>query len=370
LANNHEAIVELCHAQLSKFRHSFLAAVQRIVTKEGDWGRAVRIWDALIAKHPQHQADVAPSLLEALLESTLIDRALEVCDPLAYLTIQSWEKMTDSLIATRGISSALQFWENRILTKSSGRTGPFIHEVERIFKLRNDRYQDLRFWKRLSLDNSFAAATHIWFIIPLTRAFAMDYEGLIEFWRERSRSGDAMFHDPRLVPRCVWTLQHAIESKRDIDFETRFWTTLFNCNPADKRVTKALVTTLRRSNPDRALESYRSLLAESPTVYILTQAVDRIFKKKGDIQAEVEFWKTVVSEQPYSDGFRNRLMRIFKRSGDVDQAVRFWTEMMPPPERRVELRKRLQKKLSEAKKWKKEVEAALTFRGPQASSEY
>jgi hypothetical protein len=90
--------------------------------------------------------------------------------------------------------------------------------------------------------------------------------------------------------------------------------------------------------------------------------VDRIFKKKGDTRGEVEFWKTVVWERPDTEGFRNRLMRLFKRSGDVDQALNFWTESVFRADH-VELQKRLQQKLSEAKKWKKEVEAALTFRG-------
>jgi tetratricopeptide (TPR) repeat protein len=196
----------------------------------------------------------------------------------------------------------------------------------------------------------------------------MDYEALIEFWRERSQSGSAIFFDPG----CVWTLQDAIKSKRDIEFEIRFWMIiLFNCHPYHvvEDVIGVLVSGLRRSNPDRALESYRSLLNQSRYIrsrpaYIFTQEVDRIFKKKGDIQGEVEFWKTVVRElPPVEEAFWNRLMRLFKRSGDVDQAVKFWNELVSLADWDVSQQKRLQQKLSEIKKWKKEVEAALTFRG-------
>src|SRR5271170_6584658 len=110
-------------------------------------------------------------------------------------------------------------------------------------------------------------------------------------------------------------------------FRDRFWTTLFNNSHVNVHVTGPLVNTLGRSNPDTALESYRGLLARLPNFFRFHQGIDRIFKKKGHLDAEIEFWKTVASDHAAIDIRWNRLMRLFKRRGDVDQAIEFWTDM-------------------------------------------
>ena len=59
-------------------------------------------------------------------------------------------------------------------------------------------------------------------------------------------------------------------------------------------------------------------------------------------------------------------MCLFKRRGDVDQAIKFWTDLTQRVELSPSQRDRVRRKLSEATKWKKEVDLAMNFRGVSA----
>ena len=172
---------------------------------------------------------------------------------------------------------------------------------------------------------------------------------------------------------------HHVMTAYNLAFEVRFWRTLTECSPGNDRIVQAFSATLSRASFHEAIKYYRSILAATPNKYYFVQKdVDALFKKNGDINIEIEFWETTVWETTARErttwetaawqhvGINaqwNKLMRLFKRRGDVDRAIKFWTDMVGRENIKHWQKEGLQRKLSETKKWKIEVDSALNFRG-------
>ena len=352
-------VVELCHAALSKSgplygRSSLCSSVQKVFKEQSGWDLAIQIWESLIANHPEYIRDVAYFLIEALLERNDITRVVEVYnkDPNATMSSDVRIKIMECLADTGGINAAIEF----CYTQLSRANRYDLYEESRFFQLRLDRQEALQFWKRAYQDIGIPGSIRNQIIGELTSAFGNDYDGLTDFWRQIPPRDGFSWEKKNLR-----SLTKAIRAKKDTAFETRFWTIIFDSNPHRVDLLPALASALRRANLDTNLESFRSLLAETPTSNVLQQEIAHVFEKKGDIDGEIEFWKRAVSQHPEVNSLRNRLMRLFKRRGDVNQAMSFWTDMVSREPLHWYQRYR-RRKLSEAKKWKKEVDSAVNFR--------
>jgi len=371
----HDAVVEFCHKEISKQQFSnptyaICSSVNKTLKVEGGWDSPLRVWERLYTSYPEFQQFAAPFLVEALLECNDTANAIELYNSFQeeWLTDDKSAKLV-AMIAERltrdgSINATITFLRSRFLRWPSEYIWALIRQIEQVFQDKSLGQEALPFWTDAYLNVTYSISLHGRIICPLTNSFGKDYDELTEFWKRR-------FLD-EVIQRSAshfQVLEGAIRAKKDLDFEITFWKTLAESHPTNYRPIKALSAALRRASFQVATKYYQSILVETPHMYNhVARDLNWVFKKNGDLNAEIEFWKTVLWENVNLLDMQvaSKLMCLFKRRGDVDQAIKFWTDLTQRVELSPSQRDRVRRKLSEATKWKKEVDLAMNFRGVSA----